>query len=109
MYILSELKKRHSYSNGEVTIKTTLFLGRHTPVTNKKTDEPYDVSVGVIVRGEEIYKNLRVKAIGNTLCPHSLETTRGKAHVQRAELDLQIEAPIKEKIPLEETDRHLRE
>jgi GTP cyclohydrolase-4 len=102
MYILSELKKRHSYSNGEVTIKTTLFLGRHTPVTNKKTDEPYDVSIGVIVRGEEIFKNLRVKAIGNTLCPHSLETTKGKAHVQRAELDLQIEAPIREKIPLEE-------
>ncbi len=102
MYILSELKKRHRYSNGEVMIKTILFLGRHTPVTNKKTDEPYDVSVGVIVRGEEIYKSLRVKAIGNTLCPHSLETTRGKAHVQRAELDLQIEAPIKEKIPLEE-------
>ncbi|HXQ92627.1 MAG TPA: GTP cyclohydrolase, FolE2/MptA family [Nitrososphaerales archaeon] len=100
--ILSELKKRHSYSNAEVTIKTTMFLGRHTPITNKQTDEPYDVSVGVIVRGEEIFKNLRVKAIGNTLCPHSLETTRGKAHVQRAELDLQIEAPIREKIPLEE-------
>jgi GTP cyclohydrolase IV len=102
MHILSELKKRHRYSNGEVTIKTTLFLGRHTPVTNKKTDEPYDISVGVIFRGDEIFKNLRVRAIGNTLCPHSLETTKGKAHVQRAELDLQIEAPIKEKIPLEE-------
>jgi GTP cyclohydrolase IV len=102
MDILVELKKRHRYSKGEITIKTTMFLGRHTPVTNKLTDEPYDVSIGVISRGEQYFKIMRVKAIGNTLCPHSLETTHGKAHVQRAELDLQIEAPIREKIPLEE-------
>jgi GTP cyclohydrolase IV len=100
--ILAELKKRHRYSNAEITIRTTLFMSRHTPVTNKLTDEPYDVSIGVISKGERIFKNMRVKAIGNTLCPHSLETTHGKAHVQRAELDLLIEAPIKEKIPLEE-------
>jgi GTP cyclohydrolase IV len=100
--ILAELKKRHRYSKGEITIKTTFFLKRHTPVTNRTTEEPYDVSIGVISRADKLYKNMRVKAIGNTLCPHSLETTHGKAHVQRAELDLQIEAPIKEKIPLEE-------
>jgi len=100
--ILSELKKRHRYSKGEVAIKTTLFMSRHTPVTNKQTDEPYDVEIGVISEDEKIHKRMRVKAIGNTLCPHSLETTHGKAHVQRAELDLMIEAPIKEKIPLEE-------
>jgi GTP cyclohydrolase IV len=100
--ILSELKKRHRYSKGEIAIKTTLFMSRHTPVTNKQTDEPYDVEIGVISQGEKIHKKMRVKAIGNTLCPHSLETTHGKAHVQRAELDLMIEAPIKEKIPLEE-------
>jgi GTP cyclohydrolase IV len=100
--ILSELKKRHRYSKGEIAIKTTLFMSRHTPVTNKQTDEPYDVEIGVISQGEKIHKRMRVKAIGNTLCPHSLETTHGKAHVQRAELDLMIEAPIKEKIPLEE-------
>ena len=100
--VLAELRKRHRYSNGEITIRTTLFMSRHTPVTNKQTDEPYDVSIGVVSKGERIFKNMRVKAIGNTLCPHSLETTHGKAHVQRAELDLLIEAPIKEKIPLEE-------
>lgn len=102
MDVLSELKKRHRYSRGEIIIKTTLFLGRHTPVTGRFTEEPYDVSIGVISKGDQYYKNMRVKAIGNTLCPHSLETTHGKAHVQRAELDLQIEAPIREKIPLEE-------
>ncbi len=102
MGILAELRKRHLYSKGEIIIKTTLFMSRHTPVSNKKTDEPYDVEIGVVSQGDKIYKKMRVNAIGNTLCPHSLETTHGKAHVQRAELDLSIEAPIKEKIPLEE-------
>jgi GTP cyclohydrolase IV len=102
MDILRELKKRHKYSNGEIAIKTTLMMRRHTPVTNKPTDEPYDITVGVICRGDSFYKNLRVKAIGNTLCPHSLETTRGKAHVQRAEVELQVEVPIDEEIRLEE-------
>ncbi len=102
VHVLNELRKRHKYSKGEITIKTTLFMRRHTPITNKQTDEPYDVSIGVIVKEDEVFKNLSVHAIGNTLCPHSLETTKGKAHVQRAEVDLSIEAPIKEKIPLEE-------
>jgi GTP cyclohydrolase-4 len=102
MDILGELKKRHKYSNGEIVIKTTLMMRRHTPVTNKPTDEPYDITVGVIGRGESFYKNLKVKAIGNTLCPHSLETTKGKAHVQRAEAELQVEVPIAEEIRLEE-------
>jgi GTP cyclohydrolase-4 len=100
--ILEELRKRHKFGRGEITIRTTLLLRRFTPVTNKPTDEPYDVAVKIIIDGDEIFKNLTVKAIGNTLCPHSLETTRGKAHVQRAEIELSIEAPIKEKIPLEE-------
>ena len=102
MDILAEVKKRHKYSNGEISIRTTLLLRRHTPVTNKPTDEPYDVTVGVICHGGTFFKNLKVRAIGNTLCPHSLETTKGKAHVQRAEVDLEIEVPIKEEIRLEE-------
>ena len=100
--ILTELKKRHKYSTGEIVIRTTLFLRRHTPITNIPTDEPYDVTVGVIARGKSFFKNLRVRAIGNTLCPHSLETTKGNAHVQRAEVDLQVEVPIEEEIRLEE-------
>jgi GTP cyclohydrolase IV len=100
--ILEELKVRHKFANGEIAIKTSLLLRRHTPVTNKPTDEAYDVEVRVIKRGDDFLKNLRVKVIGNTLCPHSLETTKGKAHVQRAELDFQVESPLKEKIPLDE-------
>ncbi len=100
--VLNELKRRHKYSKGEIAIRTTLFVRRHTPATNKPTDEPYDVTVKVISKDKEFFKNLRVKAIGNTLCPHSLETTKGKAHVQRAEVDLQIEVPVEEEIRLEE-------
>lgn len=100
--ILTELQKRHHYNRGEITMRTTILLRRHTPVTGKPTDEPYEVGVRVMVDGTSFTKNLNVKAIGNSLCPHSLETTRGKAHVQRAEIDLSIETAAEEKILLEE-------
>ena len=100
--ILARLKQRHKHSNALIQFRTTMFLRRHTPVTNKPTDEPYDVDVKIFSRGTKLTKSLGVKAIGNTLCPHSLETTGGKAHVQRAEIELSIEVPIKEKIPIEE-------
>jgi len=100
--ILAKLRDRHKFTRGEITIRTTMLLRRFTPVTNKPTDEPYDVAIRVILDNDQLFKNLKVSVIGSTLCPHSLETTHGKAHVQRAEIDLSIEAPIKEKIPLEE-------
>ena len=100
--ILSELRKRHKYQRGEITMRTTILLRRHTPVSNKPTDEPYDIGVKITMNGDDLKKTLDVRAIGNTLCPHSLETTHGKAHVQRAELDLSIETQIGENIVLEE-------
>jgi GTP cyclohydrolase-4 len=100
--ILTELQRRHHYKRGEITMRTTILLRRHTPVSGKPTDEPYEVGVKVMVDGNTFTKNLNVKAIGNTLCPHSLETTHGKAHVQRAEIDLSIETGVEEKIMLEE-------
>ncbi len=102
MDILTELQKRHKYEKGEITIRTTLLLRRHTPATNKPTDEPYDVCVRIILDHKQFMKNLGVKAIGNTLCPHSLETTKGKSHVQRAEVELSVETQVKESIVLEE-------
>ncbi len=102
MDILAELQKRHKYKKGEITMRTTLLLRRHTPVTNKPTDEPYDVAVKITVDNGSYFKNLEVGAIGNTLCPHSLETTHGKAHVQRAEIRLAIETSVEENIVLEE-------
>jgi GTP cyclohydrolase-4 len=100
--ILTELQKRHHYKRGEITMRTTILLRRHTPVTGKPTDEPYDIGVKIMLDGTSFSKKLDVKAIGNTLCPHSLETTQGKAHVQRAEIDLSIETGAEEKIMLEE-------
>jgi GTP cyclohydrolase IV len=100
--ILSEVLKRHKYRKGEVTMRTTILMRKHTPATNKPTDEPYDVEVSVILGEKGFRKSLTVKSVGSTLCPHSLETTHGKAHVQRAELSLSIESPIEEKIVLEE-------
>jgi GTP cyclohydrolase IV len=100
--ILTELLKRHKYKKGEINIQTTLLLRRFTPVTAKPTDEPYDVAVKILVDGSKFTKKLSVKAIGSTLCPHSLETTKGKAHVQRAEIELSIETGITENIVLEE-------
>jgi GTP cyclohydrolase-4 len=100
--ILSEVEKRHKFRKAEITIKTTLLLGRHTPITNKPTEEPYEISVRIMSDQGQFSKNLLVKAIGNTLCPHSLETTKGKAHVQRAELELAVETDVKANIVLEE-------
>lgn len=100
--ILTELQKRHRYRRGEITMRTTMLMRRHTPVTGKPTDEPYEVGIKINVDGTEFRKTLEVKAIGNTLCPHSLETTHGKAHVQRAEIDLSMETPMEENIVLEE-------
>ncbi len=100
--ILSELQKRHHYKRGEITLRTIIMIRRHTPVTGRPTYEPYDVEVKMMVNGNVFTKNLHVKVIGNTLCPHSLETTHGKAHVQRAEVDLWIETAAEEKILLEE-------
>lgn len=100
--ILAELQKRHHYQRGEIAMRTTILLRRHTPVTGKPTDEPYDVAVKIMVDGSQYSKNLSVKAVGNTLCPHSLETTHGKAHVQRAEIELAIETGLEEEIVLEE-------
>jgi GTP cyclohydrolase-4 len=100
--ILIELQKRHHYRKGEITLRTTILIRRHTPVTGRPTYEPYDVEVKMMVDGKVFTKSLHVKVIGNTLCPHSLETTHGKAHVQRAEVDLWIETAAEEKILLEE-------
>jgi GTP cyclohydrolase IV len=102
MGILTELQRRHKYQRGEINIATTLLLRRFTPVTAKPTDEAYDVAVRVSVDGNVFRKRMTVRAIGNTLCPHSLETTRGKAHVQRAEIELSIETGIIENIVFEE-------
>ena len=83
--ILNGIAKRHSYIRGEATIRTHLLMPRRTPVSKKRTYESYDIVVKVR-RDGGVKKYLEVTAVGNTLCPHSLDLTDGRSHIQRAEL-----------------------
>jgi len=48
-----------------------------------------------VKNGKKSLKSLKVKAIGNTLYPHSLEITNGLVHMQRTEIELEILADVK--------------
>jgi GTP cyclohydrolase-4 len=100
--ILKELKRKHRYIRGQVAISTELLIPRRTPVSGKLSNEPYDVVVKVASTNGDYKKFLGVKVIGSTLCPHSLETTGGKAHAQRAVVELGLETDVDESIMLEE-------
>jgi GTP cyclohydrolase-4 len=100
--ILRELKRRHKYLKGQVGIRTNLLLQKQTPVTGRKSNESYEVLIRVASTNGDFKKYLSVKVIGSTLCPHSLETTNGKSHVQRAVLRLGLETHVDEKLMLEE-------
>jgi len=99
--ILKEILKRHPYKRGEITIRTTLILNKITPVSGRTTNEPYDVIIKVMRDNGRPLKYLEIKAIGNTLCPHSLEITGGKSHIQRAELQLGLLTDLETDVTLE--------
>ena len=99
--ILKEILKRHPYTKGEITIRTTLILNKITPVSGRTTNEPYDVIIKVMRDHGRPSKYLEIKAIGNTLCPHSLEMTGGKSHIQRAELQLGLLTDLETDVTLE--------
>lgn len=88
--ILRLLNDSHPSVAGEVQIANSLVMKRKTPVTGKASLESYDISTKVIRSGSSFRKLLTVKVIGNTLCPHSLELSAGKAHAQRAEVQLGV-------------------
>ena len=46
-------------------------------------------------------KYLETSVIGNTLCPHSLEVTGGKTHIQRCELKLGLNVELDEDLLFE--------
>jgi GTP cyclohydrolase IV len=100
--VLEEIQKKHSYQRAELTIKTTLILDKLTPVTHKKSIEPYDILTKVIKNNGTTLKYLEVKVIGNTLCPHCLKVTGDKTHIQRADLQLGILTDLKTDISYEE-------
>lgn len=100
--VLEEIQKKHPYQRAELTIKTTLIIDKLTPVTHKKTIEPYDILTKVIRNNGITLKYLEVKVIGNTLCPHCLKVTGSKTHIQRADLQLGILTDLKTNISFEE-------
>jgi len=66
------------------------------------SDEAYDVQVKVIREDGTDRKYVEVRAVGSTLCPHSLELTGGRAHMQRAEARLGIETALDSPVSVEE-------
>jgi GTP cyclohydrolase-4 len=99
--ILEGIARRHEYVRGQVIIRTQLLIPRETPASKKRTYESYDVLVKV-TRDGELWKYLQITAIGNTLCPHSLDLVGGKAHIQRAELVFGIETDLDADLELQD-------
>ncbi len=100
--VIEHLEKKHPHRRAEVWIKTHLIIPRKTPASGKTSYEPYDVEVGVIKNYDGTFeKVLRVKVIGNTVCPHAMANNNGKTHIQRAVGELEVRAPFSEEIPLE--------
>ncbi|AIU70732.1 GTP cyclohydrolase [Thermococcus eurythermalis] len=101
--VIERLEGKHPHRRAEVWIKTHLIILRETPASKKTTYEPYDVEVGVIKNEDGSFeKVLRVKVIGNTVCPHAMANNNGKTHIQRAVGELEVRAGYDEEIELEE-------
>jgi len=88
--VLEKLGKKHPYERGEMSMSTELVVKKKTPVSKKETMETHDVFIKVILESGKYKKILKVKVLGNTVCPHSLENTK-RPHIQRAIGELEIE------------------
>jgi len=100
--ILAKLKQKHQYRRACISISTNLALERKTPVTQKKTMEVYDIKVLVESNNSRYEKTLEVAVTGNTLCPHAMNKTGGKSHIQRAISTLSINTDYEKEIALED-------
>ncbi|WP_297498627.1 GTP cyclohydrolase IV [Thermococcus sp.] len=101
--IIKRLEGKHPHKRAEVWIRTHLIIPRETPASKRLSYEPYDVEVGVIKNEDGSFeKVLRVKVIGNTVCPHAMANNSGKTHIQRAIGELEVKAPFDRGITLEE-------
>ncbi len=101
--IIRHLEGKHPHNRAEVWIRTHLILPREAPASGRTSYEPYDVEVGVIKNENGSFeKVLRVRVIGNTVCPHAMVNNDGKTHIQRAIGELEVKAPFDEEIPLED-------
>ncbi|WP_457742670.1 GTP cyclohydrolase IV [Thermococcus sp.] len=101
--IIKRLEGKHPHKRAEVWIKTHLIIPRQTPASGKVSYEPYDVEVGVIKNEDGTFeKVLKVKVIGNTVCPHAMANNDGKTHIQRAIGELEVRTAFDEEITLED-------
>lgn len=87
-----DLKKRHPFDYFELNISTELAIPELTPATKNKTIEVHDIFFSLKEQDGKILKNMSVKVIGSSCCPHSLINNEHKrAHVQRSEIILSWE------------------
>ena len=99
--ILKRLEGQHPFRKGEIVFETELVVERRTPKTKRKSMETHDVVVGVTKMNGSFTKTLTVKVLGNTVCPHSMENTGGKPHIQRAIAELCVAQNLDKPAPLE--------
>lgn len=100
--ILERLEKKHPFQRAQISMETDLVIPRKTPKTHKTTMESYGVYVNVSYAGGDYRKTLRVSVTGNTACPHAMEQTKGKTHIQRAEAVLELNTSYDNMIDLED-------
>ena len=99
--ILNKLKNKHEFNIGEISINTHYFITKPTINTKKVTHEAYEVTINIVKENNTCYKNIKISVIGNTLCPHSLNMTKGKSHIQRAQLIVEIKTKYETNINIE--------
>jgi GTP cyclohydrolase IV len=100
-HILDSLRRRHPFRRGEVKMETDFIVQKKTPVSGKRTTEAHRIEAAVIKDGRGYRKRLKVKVLGNTVCPHSM-VTAGMPHIQRAVGELEVDAAYDDMVDLEE-------
>jgi len=100
--ILERLEKKHPFRMARILMDADLVIPRKTPQTGKTTMESYGVLVEVSSVGGVYQKTLGVRVVGNTVCPHAMEQTKGKTHIQRAETLLEVSSEYDKTIDLED-------
>jgi len=101
-HILERVRNKHPYRTAEILMNAELVVDKKTPVTGKNTMETHDVFVSVIADNGRFKKKLKVKVIGNSVCPHALKKSDGISHVQRAVCFLEVATGYENQVVLED-------
>ncbi|MFQ6089564.1 MAG: GTP cyclohydrolase, FolE2/MptA family [Candidatus Methanofastidiosia archaeon] len=101
-HILESLKKKHHFKRAEINFTSELAVYGKTPVSKRKTIEVHEITLRLMRNEKELRKLMRVKVLGNTTCPHSMEVNQGKPHIQRAIGILEIETDFDNEIEFED-------